>query len=79
ADAVCAALLHDVLEDTEYSYSDLEHRFGSVVADLVEGVTKLESEQFTDKNAASKASFQKFMQAMSDDFRVVIIKLADRL
>ena len=79
ADAVCAALLHDVLEDTDYSYSDLENRFGKVVADLVEGVTKLESEQFLDKNAASKASFQKFMQAMSDDFRVVIIKLADRL
>ncbi len=79
ADAVCAALLHDVLEDTDYSYTDLENRFGKVVADLVEGVTKLESEQFTDKNAASKASFQKFMQAMSDDFRVVIIKLADRL
>lgn len=79
AEAVCAALLHDVLEDTDYTFTDLEQRFGTKVASLVEGVTKLESEHFLDKAAASKASFQKFMQAMSDDFRVVIIKLADRL
>ena len=79
ADAVCAALLHDVIEDTEYTYADIERQFGTVVANLVEGVTKLESAHFLDKAAASKASFQKFMQAMSADFRVVIIKLADRL
>lgn len=79
ADAVCAALLHDVIEDTDYTYADIESMFGTVVANLVEGVTKLESQQFSDKNAASKASFQKFMKATTADFRVVTIKLADRL
>lgn len=79
ADTVCAALLHDVIEDTDYTYIDIEKRFGTVVANLVEGVTKLETQHFSDKTAASKASFQKFMQAMSADFRVVIIKLTDRL
>jgi RelA/SpoT family (p)ppGpp synthetase len=79
ADAVCAALLHDVIEDTDYTYADIEQLFGKVVADLVEGVTKLESQQFSDKNAASKASFRKFMNATTADFRVVTIKLADRL
>ncbi len=79
ADTVCAALLHDVIEDTEYTHADLEARFGDVVANLVEGVTKLESHEFSDKHEATIASFQKMMQAMTEDFRVVIIKLADRL
>ena len=79
ADTVCAALLHDVIEDTDYTHEDIEQRFGAVVADLVEGVTKLESPGFTDKQEATIASFKKMMHAMTEDFRVVIIKLADRL
>ncbi len=79
ADTLCAALLHDVIEDTHYTHEDIEERFGSVVADLVDGVTKLEGERFADKQAATMASFQKLMTAMTGDFRVVLIKLADRL
>ncbi len=79
ADTLCAALLHDVIEDTHYTREDIEARFGRVVADLVDGVTKLEGGRFVDKQAATVASFQKLMTAMTDDFRVVLIKLADRL
>ncbi len=79
ADTLCAALLHDVIEDTDYTREDIEERFGEVVGYLVEGVTKLDKEDFSDKQEATLASFQKMMQAMTEDFRVVIIKLADRL
>ncbi|MGB0848685.1 MAG: HD domain-containing protein, partial [Thiolinea sp.] len=79
ADTLCAALLHDVIEDTHYTREDIEARFGNVVAGLVDGVTKLEGERFADKQAATIASFQKMMTAMTNDFRVVLIKLADRL
>ncbi|PID50713.1 MAG: hypothetical protein CR991_00130 [Proteobacteria bacterium] len=78
-DTVSAALLHDVVEDTHYTLADIEQHFGSVVSYLVDGVTKLKSNKFSDKHAATVASFQKMMQAMTEDFRVVIIKLADRL
>lgn len=79
AETLSAALLHDVVEDTAYTLNDIEARFGKVVSYLVDGVTKLESKEFADKHAATVASFQKMMQAMTEDFRVVIIKLADRL
>lgn len=79
ADTLCAALLHDVIEDTSYTKEDVAVHFGGVVAELVDGVTKLEGESFSSKQDATIASFQKMMQAMIDDFRVVLIKLADRL
>ncbi|MEH6457822.1 MAG: RelA/SpoT family protein [Cocleimonas sp.] len=78
-DTVCAALLHDVIEDTEYTKDDITERFGEVVADLVDGVTKLSGGQFTTRDEAAAASFQKMMAAMTHDYRVVLIKLADRL
>ncbi|MEZ5537556.1 MAG: RelA/SpoT family protein [Thiolinea sp.] len=79
ADTLCAALLHDVIEDTDYTEEDIAARFGDVVAQLVDGVTKLEGDSFANKQEATIASFQKMMTAMTDDFRVVLIKLADRL
>ncbi len=79
ADTICAALLHDVIEDTEYTKADITEKFGNVVADLVDGVTKLSGGEFTSRDEANAASFQKMMAAMTQDFRVVLIKLADRL
>jgi RelA/SpoT family (p)ppGpp synthetase len=79
ADTICAALLHDVIEDTDYTKADITEKFGKVVADLVDGVTKLSGGEFTSRDEANAASFQKMMAAMTQDFRVVLIKLADRL
>jgi len=78
-DTVCAALLHDVIEDTDYTKNDITEQFGEVVADLVDGVTKLSGGQFNTRDEAAAASFQKMMAAMTHDYRVVLIKLADRL
>jgi len=79
ADTICAALLHDVIEDTDYTKADITEKFGKVVAYLVDGVTKLAGGEFTSRDEANAASFQKMMAAMTQDFRVVLIKLADRL
>lgn len=79
ADTVCAALLHDVIEDTDYTKQDIADQFGPVVADLVDGVTKLAGGEFTSRQEANAASFHKMITAMTQDFRVVLIKLADRL
>lgn len=78
ADTICAALLHDVIEDTKYTKADIIQGFGQVTADLVDGVTKLAGGEFTDRESASAASFHKMMRAMTHDYRVVLIKLADR-
>lgn len=78
ADTLCAALMHDVIEDTEHTKKDIVDRFGQVVADLVDGVTKLAGGEFTDRESAAAASFHKMMTTMTQDFRVVLIKLADR-
>jgi len=78
-DTICAALLHDVIEDTPFTKNDISDRFGEVVADLVDGVTKLSGGQFNTRDEAAAASFHKMMAAMTHDYRVVIIKLADRL
>ena len=78
-DTLCAALLHDVIEDTEYSKEYVIEHFGLVVAELVDGVTKLAGNHFTSRTEAAEASFQKMMIAMTQDYRVVLIKLADRL
>ena len=78
ADTICAAILHDVIEDTEHSKQEIIQRFGQKTADLVDGVTKLAGGEFTDRESAAAASFHKMMVAMTQDFRVVLIKLADR-
>ncbi len=75
---VAAALLHDVIEDTDYTYEDLEQIFGQKVASIVEGLTKLSG--VFDKNQSAQAeNFRKLLLTMVEDIRVIIIKLADRL
>lgn len=76
ADTLIAALLHDVIEDTDYSKDDITEKFGRTVAELVDGVTKLSHS--SDKEYNKAASFRKIMQATLQDPRVIIVKLADR-
>ena len=76
---VCAALLHDVVEDTPVTLEDVEKRFGREVANLVEGVTKLSGLHFDRKEAAQAENFRKMLLSMSRDLRVIFVKLADRL
>jgi guanosine-3',5'-bis(diphosphate) 3'-pyrophosphohydrolase len=78
-EALCAAILHDALEDTSLSRSTIEREFGGDVADLVDGVTKLDKLQFGSRQEATAESFRKMMLAMARDLRVILIKLADRL
>jgi GTP pyrophosphokinase len=75
----CAALLHDVVEDTTITPSDLEKRFGKEVAGLVEGVTKLSGLHFDSRESAQAENFRKMLLSMSRDLRVIFVKLADRL
>ncbi len=75
----CAALLHDVVEDTEVTPADVEKHFGREVAGLVEGVTKLSGLHFDSREAAQAENFRKMLLSMSRDLRVIFIKLADRL
>jgi RelA/SpoT family (p)ppGpp synthetase len=79
AQAICAAILHDVVEDTEASLEDIEQQFGSEVAVLVDGVSKLDQIQFRSRAEAQAESFRKMMLAMIEDIRVILVKLADRL
>ncbi|WP_308874413.1 HD domain-containing protein [Thiothrix subterranea] len=79
-DTVCAALLHDVPEDTDCTNEEIVEKFGSTVGHLVGGVTKLKrNDELPTKQAVTIASYRKMMQAMTQDFRVVLVKLADRL
>ena len=75
----CAALLHDVVEDTDVTLADVEKTFGREVASLVEGVTKLSGLHFDSREAAQAENFRKMLLSMSKDLRVIFIKLADRL
>jgi len=79
AETLCAAILHDALEDTPLPRSEIEREFSPAVAELVDGVTKLDKLQFRDRQEAAAESFRKMMLAMARDLRVILIKLADRL
>ena len=76
---ICAALLHDVVEDTDATDADLRREFGEEVADMVAGVTKLGTMQFTSAEEQQVEDYRKMFLAMGKDIRVIIIKLADRL
>ena len=78
-DSICAALLHDVIEDTALTHADIAHSFGSAVADIVEGVTKLTRVQYTSKEDEQMENLRKMLMAMAKDIRVILIKIADRL
>ncbi|MBW2526304.1 MAG: HD domain-containing protein, partial [Deltaproteobacteria bacterium] len=77
--SVCAALLHDVVEDTPASRSELEREFGTEIAFLVDGVTKLSKIDFSSRQDRQAESFRKMVVAMARDIRVLVIKLCDRL
>ena len=79
ADTVCAALLHDTVEDTSATLDDLTERYGQVVAELVDGVTKLTNITVSNMDEKQALNLRKMVLAMSKDIRVVIIKIADRL
>jgi len=78
-ETLIAAILHDTIEDTPLTYDGLVSEFGETVAELVDGVTKLDKIQFRDRQEAAAESFRKMLLAMSRDLRVILIKLADRL
>lgn len=77
--SVCAALLHDVVEDTDVTVKDIEQQFGAEIAFLVDGVTKLGKVNFHSKEDRQAESFRKMLVAMARDIRVLLVKLADRL
>ena len=79
AETIIAAILHDTLEDTELSREILATEFGEVVAELVDGVTKLDKMRFGSRQEADAESFRKMLLAMARDIRVILIKLSDRL
>ncbi|MCL2367637.1 MAG: bifunctional (p)ppGpp synthetase/guanosine-3',5'-bis(diphosphate) 3'-pyrophosphohydrolase [Oscillospiraceae bacterium] len=78
-DSICAALLHDVLEDTEVTAEEIEREFGPSVTVIVEGVTKLTRVQYTSKEEEQMENLRKMLIAMARDIRVILIKFADRL
>ncbi|MDE6340095.1 MAG: RelA/SpoT family protein [Muribaculaceae bacterium] len=77
--SICAAFLHDVVEDTEYTKEDIEANFGPKIASIVEGLTKISGGIFGDKASLQAENFRKLLLSMSTDIRVVLIKMADRL
>ena len=77
--ALCAALLHDVMEDTHITKAEIAERFGRITAELVDGVSKLDKIEFQSHEEAQAENFRKMLLAMASDLRVILIKLADRL
>lgn len=78
-DTLCAGLLHDVVEDTDFTLEDIEHEFGPSVAFLVDGVTKISNMHFPSKSDATNANIRRLINSLNDDVRIIIIKICDRL
>lgn len=78
ATSIAAALLHDVIEDTKYTYEDIEKRFGKKIADIVEGLTKISNINRRNISIQSE-TYRKLLMTLAEDFRVILIKIADRL
>ncbi len=77
--SICAALLHDVVEDTDYTVEDIENIFGPKIAQIVDGLTKISGGIFGQQASAQAENFKKLLLTMSDDIRVILIKICDRL
>ncbi len=77
--SICAALLHDVVEDTDYTTEDIENIFGAKIAQIVDGLTKISGGIFGEQASAQAENFKKLLLTMSDDIRVILIKICDRL
>lgn len=77
--SICAALLHDVVEDTDYTVEDISNVFGPKIAQIVDGLTKISGGIFGDQASEQAESFKKLLLTMSDDIRVILIKISDRL
>ena len=77
--SICSALLHDVVEDTDYTVEDIENIFGPKIAQIVNGLTKISGGIFGDRASAQAENFKKLLLTMSDDIRVILIKICDRL
>lgn len=77
--SICAALLHDVVEDTDFTVEDIENMFGPKIAQIVDGLTKISGGIFGEQASAQAENFKKLLLTMSEDIRVILIKIADRL
>lgn len=77
--SICSALLHDVVEDTEYTVDDIKNMFGEKIAQIVDGLTKISGGIFGEQASEQAENFRKLLLTMSDDIRVILIKIADRL
>lgn len=78
-EAICAALMHDVVEDTSVTYEEMKEEFGETIANIVDGVTKLGRVPYETKEEEMAENLRKMLLSMAKDIRVIIIKLADRL
>ena len=77
--SICSALLHDVVEDTDYTVEDIENIFGPKIAQIVDGLTKISGGIFGEQASAQAENFKKLLLTMSEDIRVILIKICDRL
>ena len=77
--SICSALLHDVVEDTDYTVEDIENMFGPKIAQIVDGLTKISGGIFGEQASAQAENFKKLLLTMSEDIRVILIKICDRL
>lgn len=77
--SICSALLHDVVEDTDYTVEDISNIFGPKIAQIVDGLTKISGGIFGEQASAQAENFKKLLLTMSDDIRVILIKICDRL